>query len=134
MKSDPENIAIAGAYMASGFLAAASAYSGIRQQQLLAKCGDHLGGHIGMMAKLCSYVPLALELAELGYEITGDSPGVWEYEIAEPFGDWYALQLLNNNGVDEELVRSYLVGMTFQFFERSLTIEATFYALAARIK
>ena len=132
MKNPPNirDAAVVGAYMLSGLVNAGTASSGERQKLLLDTCGDGAGGHIGLVSELCEYAEYALKLCQLGFDLTGDYPGVWEYEVVEPFGVWYAEQLIENeNVVTEDEAQTWLRDATFAFFKRLMSTESLWESL-----
>lgn len=47
---------------------------------------------------------------------TFDYPGVWEYEVVEPFGAWYSNRLLESDGiVTQDEAQTWLRDTTLNF-------------------
>lgn len=126
-KDEAQDLAVVGAYMANGFLDAGSSNSGERQRTLLDRVDS--SGHIGLICELCAYAPYARELRDLAYSIAGDYPGVWEYEVVEPFGAWYGDRLLEGGIFTTDEARTWLRDATLAFFKPSLDINSLFEAL-----
>lgn len=55
-------------------------------------------GCVELIAELVAHVPYAEALIEAAFKLKGDMPGSFEYEIAEPFGQWYASAILKTSG------------------------------------
>lgn len=51
-------------------------------------------GHLEFINAGISYAPYLVELAEAGYRVAGEFPGVFEYEVCEPFGARYVAETL----------------------------------------
>lgn len=101
------DLAIVGAYIAEGLFS--------HRTKLLEHCPC---GHIGIVADACSYAEYALDLCDAGYGVTGEYPGVWEYEVIDPFGSWYAKRLIatDHQQPTPQQVRVYLLNETQAFF------------------
>lgn len=83
-------------------LSAAAFISAGMHADRLASAVDAAGtGHLEFINAGISYAPYFVELAEAGYRGTGGFPGVFEYEVCEPFGALYVAEAITN-GADPE--------------------------------
>jgi hypothetical protein len=69
--------------------------------------GNYDGGELELVAELLAFQPLldAHFQAYFGHE---GFPGCWAYEVAEPFGDWCARQLMAGHTVDQKSINAWL--------------------------
>lgn len=77
-------------------------------------------GHVDMVSELAVHAIMLAELEEKGAEVVdGIYPGVFDYEVSESFGKWFALQCITNDSMptDEE-ARQYLAAETYSFFSQ----------------
>lgn len=77
-------------------------------------------GHVDMVSELAVHAVLLAELEEKAAEVVGGIySGVFDYEVSEFFGKWFALQCITNDSMptDEE-VRQYLAAETYSFFSQ----------------
>lgn len=65
------------------------------------------GGELELVAEVLAFQPLldAHFQAYFGHE---GFPGCWAYEVAEPFGDWCARQLMAGQTVDQKSINAWL--------------------------
>ena len=99
MKFDIESVCITAMYMAMGANEALKALPEDKYQEIV----DHCRGHIGLMGEL-SDLAVKSELKVLQED--RDYPGVFDYEVSEPFGAWYVETRLNHTGdATKELYR-----------------------------
>lgn len=80
-----KNIAIIAAFIQDGVRDAADNFD------LLTRWNQ---GAFELIDSLTDYSEVCCMLADTGGEITGDYPGVYEYEVAGPFGTWFAKQIM----------------------------------------
>lgn len=84
---------------------------------------DHWGGgHLELVYELMEYADYCYHLADAGVAAVGDCPGVYNYEVAEAFGEWFADQVLagepNGHVPDRTACCAELRRLAFNFFER----------------
>lgn len=81
------------------------------------------GGHLELVSDLTSYVEYAENLCAAGRGAVGTYPGVWYYEVAEPFGRWYHTHM-STRGTGETSDRAecqrHLYLLTLEFFQGGL--------------
>lgn len=66
-----------------------------------------------------AYTDLACDMAEAGFLIVGDYPGVFEYEVAEEAGVWYVAEALATRAVPAaDRMHGKLAELTLAFFAR----------------
>ena len=85
------------------------------------KCIEAYGlGCIEMVTELVEYAPKAHELFEVWYAKNSDScPGVYDYEVSSPFGDWFGKYLIEHEEVPSKTVaEQYLIRLADQFFNQ----------------
>lgn len=107
------NLAIVGAYIAEGLFSPTRGDNSERRRSLLEFSSS---GHIGIVADACQYAEYMLNLAEAANAVTGDFPGVWEYEVVDCFGTWYGNKLIRGEHIDPDQVRIYIINETWAFF------------------
>jgi len=112
------NLAIIGAYMAEGLFSPRITDNTEHRDNLL---GGSPGGHIGIVSDICAYAEYALDLCDAALRVTGDYPGVWEYEVVDSFGVWYGERLIDTHHQQPtpRQVRVYLLNKTQAFFRQS---------------
>jgi hypothetical protein len=88
-------------------------------------------GYVGLVEELTLYAPLCWMLAEAGGELTGEFPGVYDYEVTSPFGLWFGEYVLDYGCVPPRTeATGWLVDAAFEFFTQ---VEATKEPLRARL-
>lgn len=97
---DHESVAITAMYMAMGADAYLKSLGHAEYESII----DFTSGHIGIMGELAA---LAVKSEQRLKELQPmDFPGVYDYEVSEPFGAWYAETRLSHTGdPTEELYR-----------------------------
>lgn len=88
---------------------------------------DHWdNGCYELIERLTSYASYACALIEAGFESTGASPGVADYEISEAFGVWFGQQILCSDGAgidpDSMLCQAKLIDLTTTFFMQGMDV------------
>lgn len=111
------NLAIIGAYMAEGLFSPTIGDNTEYRDRLL---DNSPGGHIGIISDICVYAEYALGLCDAAHAVTGDYPGIWEYEVIDCFGSWYGERLIatNHQQPTPQQVRVYLLNKTQVFFQQ----------------
>ena len=72
-------------------------------------------GHLSLVAELMDYAPMADRLCESYPE----HPGVFDYEVTEPFGEWFGRYVLEHNNVpDQKVAKAQLVMMSNTYFNQ----------------
>lgn len=82
---------------------------------------DHWdAGFLELIQAVTNYAPYADALAQAGFAATGDYPGVFDYEVSEEFGTWYAARIMEQepggHEPDPELCRLHLRDLAVEFF------------------
>lgn len=70
--------------------------------------------------ELCQYAALSEQIIDVitrggGY----DFPGVYDYEVSEPFGEWFRIEILDDedgNAPDFEAAKARLIDLACRFF------------------
>jgi hypothetical protein len=104
----PKGVAIVGAFFMEG----------------VRDAGDYIDvlnmwnrGAVEFVVELTQYAELTWELAETGGAITGNFPGVFDYEVSSSFGTWFANRLLERCHVPEKAeCIQWLLKETMSFF------------------
>jgi hypothetical protein len=75
-------------------------------------------GHIGLVFDVCKYADYILGLRKAGFSIVNEYPGVFEYDVVEPFGKWYQESLINRLGQPPtpDMCRMHLINAVQHFF------------------
>ena len=91
-------------------------------------------GHIEMITTLIEHAPYCERLYDAGILATGGCPGVFDYEVAEPFGRWFIeVSTLLNESVtlpSEEKCLAQLYTLALNFFSRGIESDSLKRALA----
>lgn len=106
MKTDPQTCAEAGAYFMCGAMSIT----------LPGHNFDKLGGWGGFVSELCLMANYADRMAYAGGSVV-EYPGVWGYEVASPYGAWFA-QFYKDTGntPTTDQCKIWLVNETERFF------------------
>lgn len=76
-------------------LNAAYLSNGLNEHPQIDNILDHWdGGHLELTAQLMRYAAFITALEEAAHAVTGDYPGVFQYELPETFGHWFGDQVL----------------------------------------
>jgi hypothetical protein len=109
------NTHLAAAFMAIGFHCSAASHPAMGVASALGYGAD------GVTAELVKYAELCENLAVVGYAIVDDFPGVFVYEVSEPFGAWYAQEIVGTNALPtKEAAQAELAQLAFSFFKDAL--------------
>lgn len=79
-------------------------------------------GGIELHCQLCQYAELSERIVVvITTYIELDFPGVYDYEVSEPFGTWFAEHIFANKGraPDSEVAKAKLLADACQFFSQS---------------
>lgn len=86
------------------------------------RLADNRGGHVGIMEELADYAELSQTILE--HLAVEDWPGVYEYEVAEPFGTWWINDALERGTPpDPADARKALLEHMVDFFEGCYSME-----------
>lgn len=55
-------------------------------------------GQLELVAAAVEYAPMMCRMLEAAYTVVGQNTGVAAYEVAQPFGEWFILFVLQNLG------------------------------------
>ena len=81
-------------------------------------------GTIELVSEMVSYAAYAAALAKVGDQLIGFRPGVFEYEVAGPFGNWFGLQIIATRHVPStDHCKEFLLREVFDFFNPDETEE-----------
>lgn len=106
-------IALSAAYMGMGFAKACEAKAAEISQVIAAK---HWG-QLELVGYLSEWAARLEQLyASLDQDTRDSSPGVWVYEVAEPFGEWFGLQVASGDIPEREAMDAELVASVAEFF------------------
>ena len=80
---------------------------------------DDLYGRL--LDQLCQYAALSEQIIEVITRGDGgyDFPGVYDYEVSEPFGAWFRIEILSDedgNAPDFEAAKAKLIDLACRFF------------------
>ena len=76
-------------------------------------------GAIALVEDVTQYASLIWAMAQTGGEITGDFPGVYDYEVSAPFGKWFAehiLDTLDHSAPTSKQCTSWVKEAALEFF------------------
>lgn len=79
-------------------------------------------GQLELVTAAVRYAPYINVLLETGYDVMKEYPGVGEYEVTEPFGEWFGTMVLTlpaGEVPSEKACCDKLRDMVFDFFTRS---------------
>jgi hypothetical protein len=106
-------------YVTAAFMSAGLHASYAKTDAILAHWG---AGHIELVDALMSYMPYAVALMTAGHAVTGEFPGVPDYEISEVFGAWFGTEIMTTTGAGVLPAPKSCYGelrrLAFQFFNR----------------
>ena len=95
-----------------------------------ADLADNRGGHIGIMEELAGYAELSQAILE--HLAVEDWPGVYEYEVSEPFGTWWINEALKHGTPPDPVdARKALLERMVDFFEGRYPMETLHQACEA---
>ena len=110
----PDYAAITATFMAVGM-------SG-NDEALYSRLLDHWDkGCFELHYELCQYATLSEQIIDVITHGDGgyDFPGVYDYEVSEPFGEWFRIEILNDedgNAPDFEAAKARLIDLACRFF------------------
>lgn len=82
-------------------------------------------GVFELFEELLRFAPYTAGLLAAGHAVTGDYPGVGEYEVSEPFGNWFADELIAcgrpASVPSTQRCREKLDELAFRFYRRDET-------------
>ena len=110
----PDNAAITATFMAVGM-------SG-NDEALYSRLLDHWDkGCFELHYELCQYATLSEQIIDVITRGDGgyDFPGVYDYEVSEDFGLWFAEEILKDedgNAPDFEVAKAKLIALACRFF------------------
>lgn len=75
------------------------------------------GGHLDLVNDLCMYASIMADMETIAAAIAdGCYPGVFEYEVSEPFGTWYGSVLASGQLLSHDDVIKMIATFTVAFF------------------
>lgn len=83
---------------------------------------EHWGkGCFELHYELCQYATLSEQIIDVITRGDGgyDFPGVYDYEVSEPFGEWFRIEILDDedgNAPDFEAAKARLIDLACRFF------------------
>lgn len=110
----PDNAAITATFMVVGMTG--------NDDDLYGRLLDHWGkGCFELHYELCQYAALSEQIIEAITRGDGgyDFPGVYDYEVSEPFGAWFRIEVLSDedgNAPDFEVAKAKLIDLACRFF------------------
>lgn len=69
--------------------------------------GHYEGGELELIGEVLAFQPFLDAHYQAYFSLEG-FPGCWAYEVAEPFGEWCARQLMAGQGVDTAAIQCWL--------------------------
>ena len=69
--------------------------------------------------ELCKYATLSEQIVGAIQQDAGDSfdfPGVYDYEVSEPFGRWFRGEILSTGSASFEEAKAHLIELACRFF------------------
>lgn len=81
----------------------------------------HGEGAVGLIGDLCSYVPTLQAMVDAACSETDDTvswPGVFAYEVCQPFGKWVGEQVYEKEFPSQEECLEFLRSATTEFFQQ----------------
>jgi hypothetical protein len=76
---------------------------------------DHFGGHIGMVMNLVKFAAHSEKWLET--HAIEEFPGVLDYEVSSPFGEWYASKLADEYDFPDDKAIAELERRLEEFFK-----------------
>lgn len=111
--TNPRTIACTAGHMVGGLIL--SRLERVRIKDLLNAFEG--SGYLELIDEVTQYAPYACALFEAGYEAVGEYPGVGDYEVSEPFGQWMGGRIIELGGeVDPREAVQWLKAAMFEFF------------------
>lgn len=110
--TNPRTIACTAGHMVGGLLA-----GGSQRVALLLTAFEVSGGYFEMIDEVTQHAAYTCALFDAGYAVVGEYPGVGDYQVSEPFGEWVAERILVDGGkVDPRAAQEELRRLMFEFF------------------
>lgn len=69
--------------------------------------GHYQGGELELVAEVLAFQPM-LDAHYQAFFVPDGFPGCWAYEVAEPFGEWSARELMAGHTVDQRAINAWL--------------------------
>lgn len=104
-----QDLTVTAAFMALGL--------GSQDQDLLEAWNQ---GHLELIHVVVSYAPYLNTLMVVAAAAADGYPGVFDYEVSEQFGSWFAKQILEGHIPTDKEVRVYLVKEVYDFFVQNI--------------
>ena len=92
-------------------------------------------GAMELVTELAHYAYLAEELSTAGVRVLNDFPGVYDYEVSNPFGKWFAQSVVDKGYIPlQGECWAKLQELALKFFSQGTEDQSTLKRLEAALK